>query len=90
MEATQQKINRTTFGSLALRGYDPVAYFTEGKPVAGFKEFKHEYAGANWRFVSAGNRDLFAADPEKYAPQYGGYWAQIPAGCWTETRAADR
>jgi hypothetical protein len=75
MEMTQQKINKTTFGSLALRGYDPVAYFTEDKPVEGLKEFTHEYAGANWRFVSAGNRDLFAADPESYVPQYGGYCA---------------
>ena len=75
METMQQKINKTTFGSLALRGYDPVAYFTEGKPVEGLKEFKHEHAGANWRFASARNRDLFAADPEKYAPQYGGFCA---------------
>ena len=75
MEKTQQKINKTTFGSLALKGYDPVAYFTEGKPVEGRKEFTHEYAEANWRFVSAANRDLFAGNPEKYAPQYGGYCA---------------
>ena len=75
MEMTQRKINKTTFGSLALRDYDPVAYFTEDKPVEGLKEFMHEYARANWRFVSAGNRDLFAADPESYVPQYGGYCA---------------
>ena len=75
MEKTQQKINKTTFGGLALKGYDPVAYFTEGKPVEGRKEFTHEYAEANWRFVSAANRDLFAGNPEKYAPQYGGYCA---------------
>ena len=75
MEKTQQKINKTTFGGLALKGYDPVAYFTEGKPVEGRKEFTHEYAEANWRFESAANRDAFARDPEKYAPQYGGYCA---------------
>jgi len=75
METTQKKINKTTSGGLALRGYDPVAYFTEGKPVEGLTEFKHEYAGATWRFVSKENRDLFAADPEKYAPQYGGFCA---------------
>jgi len=75
METKQQKITKKTFGGLALRGYDPVAYFTEGRPVKGHKEFTYEYAGAHWRFASAGNRDLFAADPEKYAPQYGGFCA---------------
>ena len=75
MEPTQQKINNTTFGGLALRGYDPVAYFTEGRPVKGHKEFTHENAGAHWRFASARNRDLFATESEKYAPQYGGFFA---------------
>lgn len=75
MATTQQKINKTTFGSLALRGYDPVAYFTEGRPVEGLKEFAHEYADAKWWFLNSANRDLFAANPEKYAPQYGGYCA---------------
>ncbi len=75
MERTQRKINKLTFGNVALRGYDPVAYFLEGRPVKGQKEFSHEYADANWRFASSGNRDRFAADPEKYAPQYGGFCA---------------
>jgi len=75
MIKTQQKINKTTFGNLALKGHDPVAYFTEGKAVEGRKEFTHEYADANWRFASAANRDLFASNPEKYAPQFGGYCA---------------
>ena len=73
MATTTQKINRTTFTNLALKGYDPVAYFTEGKAVGGRKEFTYEYADANWRFASAANRDLFMSDPEKYAPQYGGH-----------------
>ncbi len=60
MVKTERKMNKTTLGSLALKGYDPVAYFTEGKAVQGRKEFTHEYADANWRFVSAANRDLFA------------------------------
>lgn len=68
-------INSTTFGDLAVDGYDPVAYFTDGKPVEGNKEFSFEWSGATWRFASAAHRDLFAADPEKYAPQYGGYCA---------------
>lgn len=59
----------------AIRGYDPVAYFTEGKPVKGKTEFTHQWKGATWRFASAANRDRFAAAPEKYAPQYGGYCA---------------
>lgn len=59
----------------AIEGYDPVAYFTDGKPVAGKAEFEHTWNGATWRFASAEHRDLFAADPAKYAPQYGGYCA---------------
>lgn len=60
---------------LAIQGYDPVAYFTEGRPVHGSSEFTHDYAGVRWQFASAANRDAFAADPARYAPQYGGYCA---------------
>jgi YHS domain-containing protein len=60
---------------LALKGYDPVAYFTEGKPVRGTPEFTATHEGATYRFASAANRDAFAAAPAKYAPQYGGYCA---------------
>jgi YHS domain-containing protein len=59
----------------AIRGYDPVAYFTLGAPVKGSKEFRHEWRGAAWYFASSANRDRFAAEPEKFAPQYGGYCA---------------
>ncbi len=59
----------------AIRGYDPVAYFTEKKPVEGKKTFSHKWKGATWYFKSEKNRDLFRMDPEKYAPQYGGYCA---------------
>ncbi len=62
-------------GDGAIRGYDPVAYFTEGSPHEGSADFTHEWNGAVWHFVSAENRDTFAADPESYAPQYGGYCA---------------
>ncbi len=64
-------------GGLALRGYDTVAYFQEGQAVKGSQEFTHEWQGAKWHFASAANRDLFARDPQQYAPQYGGYcsWA---------------
>jgi YHS domain-containing protein len=60
---------------LAIRGTDPVAYFTEGRPVRGRAEFTHTWAGATWRFASAANRDRFATDPERYAPAYGGFCA---------------
>jgi YHS domain-containing protein len=67
-------INKGSDG-LALKGYDVVAYFIKNKPVKGNKEFQHEWMGATWQFSSASNRDLFAASPTKYAPQYGGYCA---------------
>lgn len=68
-------VNKSFFGDVAIEGYDAVAYFTAGKPVEGTKEHTVSYQDANWRFASAENRALFAADPEKYAPQYGGYCA---------------
>lgn len=68
-------INSSFFGNVAIEGYDPVAYFTEGKAREGSKKFKHEYKGAVWHFSSAANRDAFAKEPERYAPQYGGYCA---------------
>ncbi len=60
---------------IALGGTDPVAYFTEKKPVKGSAQFSFEWKGAAWHFASAANRDAFRADPAKYAPQYGGYCA---------------
>lgn len=70
-----EKPVNTTFTGVAIKGYDPVAYFTEGKPAKGSSDFSYEWNGAEWRFASAANRDLFKADPVKYAPQYGGYCA---------------
>jgi YHS domain-containing protein len=64
----------TSWGK-AIKGYDPVAYFKAGKPVKGSSKFTHKWKGATWHFSSAGNRDLFAASPSSYAPQYGGYCA---------------
>jgi YHS domain-containing protein len=64
-----------TKGGAAVHGYDVVAYFTESRPVRGSAEFEHEWMGAKWRFASKQNRDTFAAGPEKYAPQFGGYCA---------------
>lgn len=75
-EATAKTVyNASRWTSVAIEGTDPVAYFTEAKPVEGSKEFTHKWAEANWRFASAKNRDLFKANPEKYAPQFGGWCA---------------
>lgn len=63
------------FDSVAVKGYDPVAYFEAGTPTKGSKKIAHTWNGAEWRFASTENRDLFVADPEAYAPQFGGYCA---------------
>ena len=58
---------------LALQGYDPVGYFTDGKPVKGSPEFTASYKGATYQFGSAEHRDLFQQSPAKYEPQFGGF-----------------
>lgn len=75
--AQKAEINADRAG--AIRGYDPVAYFTEKAPVKGSDKFTHSWKGATWHFASAQNRDRFAAAPEKFAPQYGGYCAYAVA-----------
>lgn len=62
-------------GEGAIRGYDPVAYFNQAQPVKGQNDITFDYNDATWHFANTANRDLFAADPKKYAPQYGGYCA---------------
>ena len=59
----------------AIHGYDPVAYFSESKPVKGFKQFAVDYQNAKWIFSSKENQSLFESNPGKYAPQYGGHCA---------------
>lgn len=73
--AAKDPVYTSLFSSTALSGYDAVSYFTSGEPTKGSKKFKHEWNGATWHFATADNRDLFVADPERYAPQYGGYCA---------------
>ena len=68
-------VNTSLFGSVAIKGYDPVAYFLEGQPVKGSRDFTVTWNGATWQFASASNRDLFAQQPTAYAPQFGGYCA---------------
>ena len=67
---------------LAISGYDPVAYFTDGKPVPGLVDFEYGWHNARWRFATAAHRDAFASDPQRYAPQYDGYCAMGVA--WTD------
>lgn len=62
-------------GGIAIRGADPVAFFTEGAPVTGSPDHALMWNGTTWHFASAENMELFIADPSAYAPQYGGYCA---------------
>jgi hypothetical protein len=59
----------------AIEGYDTVAYFTDGAPQPGSTDYTHDWQGATWLFASVENRDAFVADPDRYAPQFGGYCA---------------
>lgn len=71
--ATTERIVVDRHTGLAIYGVDPVAYFTDRKPVAGREEFEHRFAGAVWRFNNDSNRAAFIADPNVYMPRYGGY-----------------
>jgi hypothetical protein len=63
------------FSATAIKGYDPVAYFTEQAAIPGDDNFRYRWNDVDWHFSSAQHRELFAASPEQYAPQYGGYCA---------------
>ena len=92
MPAYAGSVFNTTSGGVAIRGYDPVAYFTMEKAVKGKEEFTHEWLEATWYFNNAEHRDMFIADPVKYAPQHGGFcsaaviggnkWAPIDPRAW--------
>jgi YHS domain-containing protein len=62
-------------GGKAIKGYDPVAFFKESKPVKGSDKFQYKWKDATWLFSTNENLEAFKANPEKYAPQYGGYCA---------------
>lgn len=64
---------QNTSSELAIKGYDPVAYFELEQPAQGSNLFVHDWGGATWQFSSVENRDLFAGRPESYAPQFGGF-----------------
>ncbi len=65
-------VNRTDAG-VAIKGYDPVAYFTESRAVKGSREHAYRWRESTWYFSSATHRDLFTSDPERYTPKYGGF-----------------
>jgi YHS domain-containing protein len=67
----------------ALDGYDPVAYFVQGKPLEGKPELTYAWEGATWRFASPENLAAFRQAPERYAPQFGGYCAYAVASGYT-------
>jgi hypothetical protein len=71
--ATTERLVVDWHTGMAIGGYDPVAFFTDGRPVAGSANFELRYAGAIWRFRNVGNRDAFAAQPDIYMPKFGGY-----------------
>ena len=73
--AADDAVNTGRFNDKAIDGYDTVAYFTQNKPVEGNKDHQIKWRDANWYFSSASNKALFEANPEKYAPQYGGWCA---------------
>lgn len=74
-----EPVNSKNRDGKAIRGYDPVAYFMEQRPVKGLDQYTYDWQGATWYFSTADNRDLFAAEPGKWAPQYGGWCAYAMA-----------
>ena len=70
-----KKMVATGSDNVAIKGYDTVAYFTEGQAMKGKSNFVASWNNAEWFFANAGHRDLFAANPERYAPQFGGFCA---------------
>jgi hypothetical protein len=71
--AATERIVVDWHSGLAIAGYDPVAFYTDGKPVLGSPDFEFAYGGAVWRFSNIGDREAFAARPDVYMPQFGGY-----------------
>jgi hypothetical protein len=68
-----QRVVVDWYSGLAIGGFDPVAFFTDGKPELGSGNFELRYAGVVWRFTNSGNRSEFSLRPDVYMPQYGGY-----------------
>lgn len=81
--AMTKPLFNTSRGQLAIRGYDAVSYFTDGKAVLGSTAIEHRWMNAVWRFASAEHRELFVQNPERYAPQFGGYCAYAVSRAYT-------
>ncbi len=71
--STTERVVTDQHTGLAIYGVDPVAYFTDRKPVEGRQDFEFRHSGAVWRFDNEGNRAAFRGDPDVYMPRYGGY-----------------
>ncbi len=82
-QAADDLVYTGLFSNTAVGGYDTVSYHTGGAPVRGSREFSTQWNGANWHFASQENLDLFLANPEAYAPAYGGYCAWAMAEGYT-------
>jgi hypothetical protein len=78
-------INTGYFGGVAIKGYDPVAYFTDNQAVKGSEEYTYDWLGTPWRFASHKHMEMFEKEPVAYAPQYGGYCSPEVAGSGTAT-----
>lgn len=80
------EINTGYLSDLTIDGYDATAYHIKGRPIEGSSNYTFNWKGAEWRFLRAEDRDLFAANPEEYAPQYGGYCSnQMSLGNLSDT-----
>ncbi|HEV2678611.1 MAG TPA: YHS domain-containing (seleno)protein [Aliidongia sp.] len=77
-KASHEGVVNTVEG-IAIKGYDPVAYFTDGKPVLGVPEITAQFDGASWRFATEAHRRAFVAHPAKYEPDFGGFCAYAVA-----------
>ena len=74
---------------VAIQGYDVVAYFTDGKAVKGSPSYELPFDDSKWQFANASHKEMFATDPDRYIPQYGGLCAggmslgvSVPSTCW--------
>lgn len=72
VKATGAEYN-TLYAGLGAKGYDVMAYFLDGRPEMGSDRYTVQYGGVTWQFANRAHRDAFAADPARYAPQYGGF-----------------
>lgn len=73
LAATSERVVVDRYTGLAIGGFDPVAFFTDARPVRGVSDFEVSHGGAVWRFSNPNNRAFFIADPDVYSPRFGGY-----------------